>query len=573
MSIIRLNASDCQNCYKCIRECPLKAIAFKDSKTKIIEEECILCGNCMETCPKGAKYFRRNTTRVKELLASEKPVYISLAPSYVGWYQQSFSQISKSLKKLGFAGVEETAIGAACVSKEYAKLMENGQMKNIIATACTSVVMLIERHFPSLIKMLAPVSSPMMAHARLMRETYGDIKVVFVGPCLSKMYEAQDALSGGLVNEVLTFQDIDEWLQEEHIEIKEEDLDTVGVLEPIARIYPKQQGIIHTIPQESFQQYTPFSVDGIDRCIEFFTAMQKEETSGLFVEANICAGSCVGGPIMRMHQRSMLQSTAKLTTSKLDIDEAPAKSSQLEFSHPRVFANRKVISDIPTEEQIKVILAKIGKTSVEQELNCGSCGYPTCRQKAIAVFQKKADVTMCLPFLRERAENMSSLVIENSPNGIISFDENMLVTDLNPKAEELFGVTRCEIIGEIIPALYGLVAFEEAKEKHVPIVCISCGHNEDVKVEITVIYVGKNNMYIAFAKDISEQEKNKEELAKLRFSTVDVAQNVIEKQMRVAQEIASLLGETTAETKVALTNLKRSIKDISETNLKDGSFK
>ncbi|WMJ22089.1 [Fe-Fe] hydrogenase large subunit C-terminal domain-containing protein [Paludicola sp. MB14-C6] len=564
MSIIRLNASNCQNCYKCIRECPLKAIEFKDSKTKIIDTECVLCGNCMETCPKGAKYFRRNTDKVKELLASEKPVYVSLAPSYVGWYQQSFSQISQSLKQLGFAGVEETAIGAACVSKEYAKLMQNGQMKNIIATACSSIVMLIERHFPSLIKMLAPVSSPMMAHARLMRETYGDIKVVFIGPCLSKMYEAEDPLSGGLVNEVLTFQDIDEWLQEEHIPICKRDEHTVGVLEPISRIYPKQEGIIKTIPPKDFYEYTPISVDGIDRCIEFFTAMQKEEISGLFIEANICAGSCIGGPIMRMHQKSILQSTAKLKADKLPIDDMPAKSAQVEFSHPRVFTNRKAMKDMPTEAQIKEILAKIGKTTVEQELNCGSCGYPTCRQKAIAVFQKKADVTMCLPFLRERAENMSSLVIENSPNGIISFDEMMLVTDLNPKAEELFGVTRAEIIGEIIPALYGLAAFEEAKIKQVPIVCISNGYTEEIKVEITVIYVQKNNMFIAFAKDISEQEKNKEELAKLRFSTVDVAQNVIEKQMRVAQEIASLLGETTAETKVALTNLKRSIKDISE---------
>ncbi|MEG2429901.1 MAG: [Fe-Fe] hydrogenase large subunit C-terminal domain-containing protein, partial [Oscillospiraceae bacterium] len=190
MSIIRLNAQNCQNCYKCIRECHLKAIEFKDNKTKIMESECVLCGTCMEICPRGAKYFRCNTDRVKELLASEKPVYVSLAPSYVGWYDQDFDKISDALKKLGFAGVEETAIGANIVSKEYANLMKAGQMKNIIATACSSVVMLIERHFPDLVKMLAPVSSPMMAHARLMRETYGNIKVIFIGPCLSKMEEA-----------------------------------------------------------------------------------------------------------------------------------------------------------------------------------------------------------------------------------------------------------------------------------------------------------------------------------------------------------------------------------------------
>lgn len=563
-SIIKLNASNCQNCYKCIRECPIKSIEFKDGKTKIIESECVLCGSCVQTCPKAAKYFRNNLDKAKQLIAAGKPVYVSLAPSYVGWYNQDFAKISDALKKLGFAGVEETAIGAACVSKEYARLMENGQMKNIIATACSSTVMLIERHFPELVKMLAPVSSPMMAHARLMRETYGDIKVVFVGPCLSKMHEADDPLAGGLVNEVLTFEDIDNWFCEQKIEFEKRDENPVGVSEPISRLYPKQEGIIKTIKEQDFHSYAPVSVDGLYRCIEFFTAMQKDNVQGVFVEANVCAGSCIGGPIMRMHQKNQIVATTKLTKEEQEQDINPAQSSKVEFCHPRVFANRVSAQVMPTDEQINEILAKIGKTSIEQELNCGSCGYSTCRQKAIAVFQKKADVTMCLPFLRERAENMSSTVIESSPNGIITFDENMLVTELNPKAEQLFAVERATIIGEIIPALYGAMAFEEAKERRRPVSCKTSGSTDAIKIELTVVHLKKNHMYIAFAKDITQEEKNKSELTDLRLSTVEVAQEVINKQMRVAQEIASLLGETTAETKVALTQLKKSIKTISD---------
>lgn len=562
MSIIKLNAQNCQNCYKCIRECPLKAIEFKDSKTKIIETECVLCGNCMETCPQSAKYFHSNLNHVKALLQGDHRVYISLAPSYVGWYKSGFAKLSAALKKLGFEGVEETAIGAACVSQEYARLLDSGQMKNIIATACSSVVMLIERHYPQLVKMLAPVSSPMMAHARLMRESYGDIKVVFVGPCLSKIHESQDPLAGGLVNEVLTFEEIERWLASEGIEIGETDHDAVGVKEPISRIYPKQEGIIRTIDEGHFSKYTPVSVDGMDRCLEFFSDMQKGQVSGIFVEANICAGSCIGGPIMRMHQKSIINSTVKLSPYPQEYDDSPAASALMEFGHPRVFANRSTTPVIPNEEEIRAILAQIGKTSIEQELNCGSCGYQTCRQKAIAVFQKKADVNMCLPFLRERAENMSSMVIESSPNGIITFDENMCVTELNPKAEHLFAVDRTTIIGDIIPALYGLYSFDEAKQKAEPITCKTDASSEEVKVEITMVYLKKNSMYIAFVKDITQEEVSKEELTKLRLSTVGVAQEVIDKQMRVAQEIASLLGETTAETKVALTNLKKSIKSL-----------
>lgn len=564
MSVIKLDVQNCQNCFKCIRECPLKAIEFKDSRTKIIDAECVLCGHCMEACPQGAKYVRSNTEKVKALIASGKPVCATVAPSYVGWYgANTFRQLSAALKRLGFARVEETAIGAARVSEEYARLMREGQMKNIIATACSSVVMLIEEHFPSLIPSLAPVSSPMMAHARMMREAYGDVKVVFIGPCLSKMHEAEDALAGGQVDEVLTFSDIDEWLGQAHISMAEPDPETAGVLSPIARLYPKQEGILETV-RDRFGVYTPVSVDGMDRCIELFTSMQKGEADHIFVEANICAGSCIGGPIMRMHQKSLLRSAVAVKGEKLPEDEAPAATAGLDLPNPRVFANREVSMQMPTEEEIRNILAQIGKIRPEQELNCGSCGYATCREKAIAVFNGKADVTMCLPFLREQAENMSSMVIANSPNGIVTFDEDMNVTELNPRAEKLFGVSKAEIIGQMIPALYGETAFDEARDEKKVVVKKCEGATEEIKLELTVIYIPQSNIFVAFAKDISEEEANKAELAKLRMSTVDVAQNVIEKQMRVAQEIASLLGETTAETKVALTRLKKSITDISE---------
>ena len=217
-----------------------------------------------------------------------------------------------------------------------------------------------------------------------------------------------------------------------------------------------------------------------------------------------------------------------------------------------------------TEEEMRSILARFGKMTPEDELNCGSCGYATCREKAIAVYNGKADVTMCLPFLREQAENKSSMIIAHSPNGIVAFDADMNVTELNPKAEELFGVDRAEIIGQMIPALYGETAFDEARDYKRTIVKKIEGANEKIRLELSMVYLPQNDMFIAFAKDISDEEANKDQLNNLRMSTVNVAQNVIEKQMRVAQEIASLLGETTAETKVALTRLKRSIEDIEE---------
>lgn len=565
MGVIELNIGNCHNCYKCIRECPVKAIAFQDGKATIIDDECILCGNCVQCCPQNAKFIKSDHHRVQELIAQGKRVYATVAPSWPGFFgTDDFGKLSAALKKLGFAGVEETAIGANETSREYAALMENGQMKNIIATACASVVMMVERYYPELIKNLAPVSSPMMAHAKLMRETYGDIKVAFIGPCLSKKNEAADPLAGGLVNFALTFGGIQKWMDAENVRLDKQDAEAAGVSNPVSRLYPKTTGILKTIPEEKFGRYRPVAVDGVDRCMEMFDAIRDGKVEGLFVEANICPGGCIGGPVMRMGQRSVIVTETMLDDDPMPQDERPAPTSLIEFPHPRVFTNRSVEREVPTEEQIRAILSKIGKLTPEDELNCGSCGYHSCREKAVAVFQGKADINMCLPFFRERAENISSTVTEYSPNAIIALDEELNVQDLNPMAEDIYQISRAEMIGFPIPAFYGELDFDTAKREERAVTKKVHVDESDKTVEQTILYIREHGMYLVFVKDITDEEQHKQHLESLRDSTVDIAQNVIVKQMRVAQEIASLLGETTAETKVALTNLKKSMTELSE---------
>ena len=565
MSVIELNPTNCRNCYKCIRECPIKAIEFRDGRAKIIERECVLCGICVQSCPQNAKYIRNDVDRVRELIAAGKPVYASVAPSWQGWYgTQDFAVLSAALKRLGFAGVEETAIGAAATSHEYEKLMAQGNMKSIIGTACSSVVMMVERRYPELISLLSPISSPMMAHARLLRESYGDIKVAFIGPCLSKKDEAADPLAGGLVNQALTFSSLDDWMQAAGVKLEGRDAEACGVREPVARLYPRPRGILETIPAPNYGKYRPIAVDGIFRCIEVFEALKNGELENVFVEANICAGGCLGGPIMRMGSKKAILLEQTVSDKALPHDDHYALTATKEFPHPRVFANRSERQDQPSEAEIRKILGRIGKYTPEQELNCGSCGYPTCRAKAAAVYQGKADMNMCLPFFRERAENLSNMVMEHSPNAIVALDSDMMVQELNPAAETMFHVSRAEVIGMPIPEFYGENAFDEAREIG-RAVSKKTSLPDGSAVEQSFIYIREHNMYLAFVKDISKDEQRQAELAELRAHTIDTAQQVIDKQMRVAQEIASLLGETTAETKVALTNLKKSMADKHET--------
>jgi PAS domain S-box-containing protein len=563
MSIIELNQGNCQNCYKCIRHCPIKAIQFKDSRATVIEEECILCGTCVDTCPQNAKFVKSQRGDVKKLLDAGERVYVTVAPSFSAYYGVDFPILSATLKQMGFAGVEETAIGANEVSLEYSRLLEEGKMKNIIVTACSSVVMLVERHYPELIPYLAPVASPMMAHAKLMREAYGDdIKVVFLGPCIAKKEEASDPLAGGYVDYAITFSGLEEWMDSIGMSFSETpDPEAVGVVNPVSRLYPKPFGIIDTIDKQLFQQqYRRISVDGIDNCTELFDSLKNDPTiSGLFIEANVCKGGCLGGPVMRAKHKNPFLMQFKISDEKKDFDRTPAVTAQNSCAHPRVFSNRIVSKGLPSEEEIRRILATTGKYTKEDELNCGGCGYSSCREKAIAVYQGKADIHMCLPYFRQQAENMSNTVIAYSPNAIMVFDRDQQLLDLNPTAETMFGITKNEWQGEIPPIFYGETDFDTAKETGK--VQVKTVQIEDKFCEQTILYIKEHHMYLAFLKDISEEEQRKQEIASMRNHTVMVAQKVIEKQMTVAQEIASLLGETTAETKVALTKLKKSMEE------------
>ena len=560
MSILQLKEGNCQNCYKCIRNCPVKSIEFKNGNAAVIEKECILCGECITCCPQHTKYARNDVGAIQKLFEANRRVAVSLAPSWKAYYPDvEFEQMSSGLKKLGFSIVEETAIGASQVSLEYDKLLESGQMKNIIFTACSSAVMLVERHYPSLIKMLAPVSSPMMAHGRLMRECYGDIKVVFIGPCYSKKNEVSDPLSGGMVNYAITFEELDNWMNESKVSFDSSDADVYGVKDYKARVYPKPCGILKTLKSKD-TNYRRIAVDGIEECMELFTAMEKGEIEGVAAEVNVCTGSCIGGPVMRKAGKHLFVAEQFITDEKMPYDEHFSKTSESIFPHPRVFTKRNSDLAMPTEEEIRAILEQTGKYTPEQELNCGSCGYNSCREKAIAVYQGKADINMCLPFFRERAESISNTILANSPNSIFAVDSDCFVQDMNQTAEKMFRIKRQDYIGMPISEFIMDEIFEEACKTEQPVIK-KVRLSDSLIVEETVIYIRKHKIYVAFIKDITADELSEIELSKIREHTIEIAQNVIDKQMRVAQEIASLLGETTAETKVALTNLKHSMEN------------
>lgn len=563
MSVIGLKKANCKNCYKCLKVCPVKSIRVVNEQAQIIDDDCLLCGTCLANCPQNAKTLTSSLDQVKEMLASGEKVAVSLAPSFLGSFSlEKPGQMAAALKKLGFCAVSETARGAAYVTAQYHDLMVENKMKNIITTCCPSINRLIELYHPEVVEYMAPVVSPMIASARLIKQALGKgVKVVFVGPCIAKIDEAADIRHDTDVDAVLTFEDIEQWFREEGIVPGQcEDASFLNASSKILRMYPVTSGILESLKARGdCNNYRMITVDGIQECIALFSSMAKGELDHCFVEVNACKGGCVNGPAKTKGEETRFRAALDVENyAREDAGDYPAVDEEIPMG--KRFFDRSRHEKLPDEDTIRSILAKIGKESPEQELNCGACGYNSCREKAIAVYLNKAELTMCVPYMKERAESLSNYVLSETPNITIMVDDEMNIIEFNKAAEECFKISRREALEKGLFELIDSSDFQFVLETKQPITNKKVHYKEyGITTEQSIIYIDKQNIVMGIFKDITKEEREQENLYDLRVETMEMAQKVIDKQMVAAQQIASLLGETTAETKVTLTKLKNMI--------------
>ncbi|MCB7320339.1 [Fe-Fe] hydrogenase large subunit C-terminal domain-containing protein [Lacrimispora sp. 210928-DFI.3.58] len=572
MEIIDFKATKCKHCYKCVRYCEVKAIQVKDERAVIMPDKCILCGHCLKICPQSAKTLRSDLDMVKGLIRAGHRVVVSIAPAYMGLLKyKTIGQVRDALMRLGFEDVRETSEGAAFVTAEYTKLLQEHRMENIITTCCPSANDLVEIYYPELVPYLAPVVSPMIAHGKLLKEELGrDVKVVFLGPCIAKKKESRDPRHDSCIDAVLNFNDINQWLEEEEIVIEDcEDKPFTKFDPKVNRLYPVSNGVVSSVlaTEQGTDGYRKFYVHGESNCIDLCKSMARGEIKGCFIEMNMCSGGCIKGPMVNDESISRFK-------VKLDMEERikrePAEAREMEpvwekLTFGKRFLDRSPKDLMPTEEQIRAILRKTNKTKPEDELNCGACGYPTCREKAIAVFQNKAEVSMCIPFMHEKAESMANLVIETSPNIVLIVGDDMRILEYSDVGEKYFGKTRSEALDMYLYEFIDPVNFQWVFDTHQNIHGKRVNYPEyNLSTLQNIVYIEKENAVLATFIDITKEEEQAREEYEKKLETIDLAQKVIHKQMMVAQEIAGLLGETTAETKTTLTKLCHSL-------LEDGS--
>ena len=563
MSLLNFSKANCRNCYKCLRVCPVKAIKIKNEQAEIVEERCIGCGQCLIVCPQNARKIKSDLEEIKSAIKQGMKVIASLAPSFVGAFEMDCpEQLVSGLKALGFYRIEETAIGAEMVADAYNSIAETGDYENIITTCCPSANYLVDRYYPTLTKYLLPVVSPMLAHGKLLKHRYGrDCFVVFIGPCTAKKIEAVSFQHVGTIDGVLTFEELSKWLQDEQVYLKDQNAQSFSSKAyQRGSAFPLGGGVIASFGKgPKAKEYERLRVDGIDECMAIFQSLKEDNIKGVCVEVNVCRGGCINGPGMPKSEWDFFkrQRRVKEYVKKQENIQPQELPEPVQINLTKIFIDRPVERKLADEEALTEILRAMGKFETSDELNCGGCGYNTCRDKAQAVYEGMAEMNMCLPFMRAKAESLTNVIFENTPNGIIVVDDKLHVKEFNPTAERVFGV-KAEKVKDLPIAIVmddSNFRYVIEKKESLPAQKITYAEYGAVFLQ-NILYLEKQNVALAIMTNMTNEEKQREELKRVKENALNAAQKVIEKQMRVAQKIASLLGETTAETKVTLTKLK-----------------
>ena len=553
---LRLKKSNCKNCYKCIRHCPVKSIRFSAGQANIISSECILCGTCFVVCPQDAKEIVDETEKVQVMIQGEDPVIASLAPSFIANFDGvGIESMKEALMKLGFADVQETALGATQVKREYDRILKEDQPNVLISSCCHSINLLIRKHYPSLLPYLANVLTPMKAHCTQIKRDTPNAKTVFIGPCVAKKDEAEN--SGGAVDAVLTFEELTAWLKKEKIGLKKE---IIPEDKSLTRFFPTTGGILKSMRRDA-PGYQYLALDGVENCMAALEDIKSGQLKRCFIEMSACPGGCIGGPVMEKYHRSPVRDYIAVASfaGREDFEvPQPAASDMKDIYLPAA-----QLTVDPAEHEIVQIMHEMGKYKPADELNCGSCGYNTCREKAIAIFHGKAEVSMCLPFLKEKAEGFSNVIVKNSPNALIVLNSSLEVQQINQAAMNLLNIRyQTDILGDHIVRVLDPKPFAKVVENRRALT------NQQVYlaeygryVEQTIVPAEDGRMLVCIMRDVTKEEDDRKRKEEISMETMEVADQVIDKQMRIVQEIASLLGETAAETKIALSKLKESIQN------------
>ncbi|MBX3043355.1 MAG: 4Fe-4S binding protein [Candidatus Kapabacteria bacterium] len=563
LQIVYTNKAKCLDCNRCVRVCPVKAIRIKNSQAFVDWEKCIVCGNCVNECPQSAKTYRNDIFTVQELLKSDKPTAVIVAPAYAAIMEPWQSvRLASVLRYIGFKYIAEAASFASDVA--YATLEYHKESKSsVITSSCPAVVSYVEKYQPHAIGNLAKVKSPMVATAEYLKNHLGNNwNIVFIGPCIAKKYESVRIENRNLFDAVLTFDEMYDLFNEFSIEqarFEESSFDlTAGDNE---KLFPALSGFLKAanMKTESFSNEF-LSADGIEEIkniIDYVAETQKP----VIVEALFCKHGCINGP--GCSTKTNIYQRKNNLINYFNKKEFELNSVEHEKPELRTIFNNNLSIKQPiyTEDEILNVLEKIGKSNPEDRLDCTSCGYDSCRDKAIAVLSGMAEPEMCVSFIRKRSETKADKILQQSPNGIVIVDDNYNIIAMNQAFRKMFMCSNSNI-GKPISMIMDPEPF------------IKFNSAENDKFEITKKYDNFNIICHHIIYSLKEEKKlvgvfvnitnvisNKEKIDSLKKETILKATELLDHQIIMSQRIAKLLGDSTAQSEELINNLLKLTND------------
>lgn len=567
MKVIEIKGPTCLGCTRCLRKCEVKAIQLVNNVAEINDELCILCGTCIDSCHHDAKFYLSDAFKIRSWLESGRKMVLSLAPSYVGAFPGIHAgQLITAFRKIGFLAVHETAEAASVVTSEYVKLAQSGQMNNIITSCCPAVNSLIEIYYPDLLPYLAPVASPMIAHGRYLKKIYGpDTLVIFAGPCIAKKGEAYLEENNNVIDDVLTFEELLRFMERlgvNPVECEESEPDNPSA--GINRLYPSAGGIISALrnePEFPDQKYMSFHISTISNCKNVLQELRESFYTNCVIEMSACPGGCVNGPARPECSSGYKNSLRiKKRTQRTSVPQEQIDAFLKQTAVVSCYSDKSPNLPIPSEEEIQAMMRTMGKLNKWDELDCGACGYPTCRDNAIASCQGRSSYDRCIHYLHEKASSLANMVMKYTPNMVMIIGGDLTIQEFSVSCEKKFHLTRAEAIGKDLVELiddsdyaWALNTKQNLRGKVVELT----GYDTFVQQNIT--YLKDEHALLVILIDVTAQKMKEDEDYFQKLEIVELAQKIIDKQMMSAQMIAGLLGETTAETKITLNKLCRSL--------------
>lgn len=549
--------NECHDCYKCVRQCPIKAIKIENGHASVIAEKCIACGTCVKACPSNAKRVRSDIDKVKNLFLAQKDVYVSLAPSWSGVFDYKSSKIIAILKKLGFKGVSETALGAQEVSIKSTEMLNHSEKGLFISSACPAIVDYIRLYRPSFVKFITPIASPALTHAKILKNTYGEkASVVFIGPCIAKKSEADGHKD--LLDASLTFEEFKYWINDESIDVSLIKSDEKDVFVPECafegNIYPIDGGMNETIKKvgikENAQLLNICSLQAFENALN---GLNPETLKfPVFIEALACDGGCIAGPCI-----ATAKSGVNIMSDILNNAKYREKIPEIAKIVVDVKYESKAVESVsyPLKDILKA-MKKIGKHSEDDELNCGGCGYSTCRELAKALIAEEAEPSMCVSYMRKIAMRKAAAMLRCMPSASVMVDNDLRVVEANDSFMRMFCGDMYEVFASRQDGLVGaaidrIVDFSEVFKS-----ALKTGkdiHRERFPIknklyDIVAFTIEKNEIVGAIITDVTQSETNREKIAQK-------AQEVISKNITIVQDIACLLGEHMVETEMLLSSI------------------